>query len=76
MVGADNPFAATRAQAIDAKECGALAVVVVVLQLQQRACRLVVTPITFLACTAAVPNLPAPSAHSGVPWLLAGATLS
>ena len=76
MVGAKNPFAAARTQVVDAKECGALAVVVVVLQLQQRACRLVVSPFGFLACTVAVPNLSAPSTHPRIPMLLAGGTLS
>ena len=76
MVGAKNPFAAARAQVVDAEECGALAVVGVVLQLQQRARRLVFIPFGFLACTVAVPNLSAPSTHPRIPWLLAGGTLS
>ena len=76
MVGAKNPFAAARTQVVGAKACGALAVVVVVLQLQHLACRLVIIPFAFLACTVAVPNLSAPSTHPRIPWLLAGGTPS
>lgn len=69
-------FAATAAQAFRTEECSALAVLAVVLQLLHLARCLVLCPVAFLACMAAVPSFRAAIAHAARAWLLAGIALS